>query len=453
MSFPRGFVWGAATSAHQIEGFPQADGGGLSIWDIHERTPGRVYGGHHARTACEHYRRYREDVRIMSEIGLQSYRFSTSWARVVSEGGVNEKGLDFYDRLVDELLSRSIRPLLTLYHWELPYHLFLRGGWLNPEVSNWFGEYVCAVARRLGDRVVDWVTLNEPQCFVGGYANGDHAPGTELGVPYIIHAVHNGVLAHHRAVALLRSECGTPPRVAPAPVAIVSMPGDSLPGSEEAARAAMWRAEPEVTSTRLLYWNNRIWMDALLRGAYPESVLGQFESVLGEASLSGLAGSREESDFLACNIYNGTYLSGDGAGRVEEVEPYPGYPRTGFNWPVTPEALYWGPRFLYERYRLPITISENGLSSKDVVSLEGGVEDPGRIDFMRRYLIELRRAIDEGVDVRSYYYWSLMDNFEWSFGYRERFGLVHVNFQDQTRIVKRSGRWYRGVIETNGAEL
>lgn len=450
MSFHQDFVWGAAAAAYQIEGAAREEGKGLSVWDMCVKIPGFVKDGHTGDLACDHYHRYKEDVQLMKEIGLQAYRLSISWPRVLPEGTgrVNEKGLDFYDRLIDELLENGIPPYVTLFHWDYPYELFKRGGWLHPDSSDWFAEYTRVIAERLSDRVKHWFTLNEPQCFLGlGHSIGTHAPGLKLGHAEFLQAVHNSLLAHGKAVQTLRQTSKPPCEIGYAPVGITSFPTTATPANIEAARARTF------SITEPGFWMNTWYMDPVFFGRYPDDGLKVFEPWLPEIKPGDMETIRQPLDFLGLNIYHGSPVQAGPDGQPEVLGNPDGHPQTLIRWTVTPESLYWGPKFFHERYGLPIMITENGMSNIDWVSLDGKVHDPQRIDFLHRYLREYRQAAADGVPLKGYFCWSFIDNFEWAEGYNERFGLVYTDYASQKRTIKDSGFWYRSVIESNGANL
>ena len=452
MGFSENFVWGAATSAYQIEGAVKEDGKGEHIWDVYVKEPGHIYGGHNGNSACDHYHRFREDVSIMKEIGIMAYRFSIDWSRVLPEGfgSVNESGIAFYDSLIDELLKNGIEPYITLHHWELPYEIYKRGGWMNPQIVKWFGEYARLIAGRFSDRVTHFFTLNEPQCFVGlGYLTGDHAPGIKAPLRDTFEMAHNALKAHGRAVQMLRQYGKQRLTVGYAPTCGMCYPETEKAEDIEAARQALFAMNQDDRSWT---WNVSWWSDPVLLGNYPEEGLKRYEPYLPRITDEDMKLIAEPIDVYGQNIYNGRCIRMGRDGRPEEVKRCEGFPKTAVLWPVTPEALYWGPRFLYERYRKPIYITENGMSCHDVVSIDGKVHDPNRTDFLARYLKELKRAAGE-IDLRGYFHWSLMDNFEWEKGYSERFGLVYVDYQTQKRMKKDSAYWYQDVIRSNGAKL
>lgn len=449
MGFAKDFVWGAATSSYQIEGTGRDSGKGQNIWDVFTKEPGRVYEGHTGDIACDHYHRFREDVAYMKELGLKGYRFSIDWSRVLPEGTgkVNEKGIDFYNALIDELLEQGIEPYITLYHWELPYEIYKRGGWMNPEIVEWFGQYARLVAERFSDRVKYFFTLNEPQCFVGlGFLQGCHAPGVKAPLRDTFEMAHNALKAHGRAVQMLRAYGKQNVQIGYAPTSGMCYPEKETPKDIEAARKALFALPDDLSNWT---WNVSWWSDPVILGKYPEEGMKKYEKYLPVITDEDMKLISQPIDFYGQNIYNGRCIRMGTDGRPEEVRRPAGFPKTATNWPVTPEALYWGPKFLYERYRKPIYITENGMAWHDTVSQDGKVHDPNRIDFLARYLKNLKRAAEE-IDIRGYFQWSLMDNFEWDKGYAERFGIIYVDFETQERIWKDSAYWYRDLIRRNG---
>ena len=449
MVFAKDFVWGAATSSYQIEGTGRDSGKGQNIWDVFTKEPGRVYEGHTGDIACDHYHRFREDVAYMKELGLKGYRFSIDWSRVLPEGTgkVNEKGIDFYNALIDELLEQGIEPYITLYHWELPYEIYKRGGWMNPEIVEWFGQYARLVAERFSDRVKYFFTLNEPQCFVGlGFLQGCHAPGVKAPLRDTFEMAHNALKAHGRAVQMLRAYGKQNVQIGYAPTSGMCYPEKETPKDIEAARKALFALPDDLSNWT---WNVSWWSDPVILGKYPEEGMKKYEKYLPVITDKDMKLISQPIDFYGQNLYNGRCIRMGTDGRPEEVRRPAGFPKTATNWPVTPEALYWGPKFLYERYRKPIYITENGMACHDTVSQDGKVHDPNRIDFLARYLKNLKRAAEE-IDIRGYFQWSLMDNFEWDKGYAERFGIIYVDFETQERIWKDSAYWYRDLIRRNG---
>lgn len=448
--FPDHFTWGAAAASYQIEGAVNADGRGESVWDMHCRKRDAIWRGQSGAEACDHYHRYREDVGLMADIGLQGYRLSLAWPRILPEGigKVNAKGLAFYDRLVDALLEKKIQPYITLFHWDFPLSLFYRGGWLNRDSAEWFGEYTQVVAERLSDRVTHWITLNEPQMFIAlGHVNGAHAPGIRLADKEVLTINHNVMRAHGRAVQVLRAAGKQPLKIGCAPVGFIRVPETESKADIEAARSDMFA----VNNTG--HFNNTWYVDPILTGNYPEDGWALFGKDVPEVKAGDMELMHQPIDFYGVNIYGGSVVKAGPDGKAVEVAEYDGFPKTAFDWWVRPEALRWGPRFLYERYSLPVVITENGLSNVDWVDLDGNVRDPQRIDYTRRYLRELRKAIDDGAKIDGYFHWSVMDNFEWAEGYKQRFGLIHVDYPTGKRTLKESAHWYREVIQSNGANL
>ncbi|MET0386592.1 MAG: GH1 family beta-glucosidase [Polyangiales bacterium] len=447
--FPEDFVWGAATAAYQVEGAAHEDGRQDSTWDVFCRRPGAVFEGHSGEVACDHYHRYREDVALMRDLGLQSYRFSVSWSRVLPEGRgtPNPKGLAFYDRLVDELLAAGIRPFCTLFHWDLPQALQRAGGFVNREIAGWFADYAALLGRQLGDRVKWWITQNEPQCYIGmGLASGVHAPGLRLDFSDQLVAAHNSMRAHGTAVSALRAS------VSGSYIGYVLATQLCRPATNSAADLHAARAATFAVSDRS-HWNNAWWTDPVVLGRYPEDGVALFGADMPRFPSSDWDDLTQPFDFLGLNVYRAeTYQAGDG-GPVHLPVP-PGYPRSGVDWqPMTPDAMYYGPRFFHERYKLEQWITENGLATRDQLFLDGKVHDPQRIDYLHRTLLELRRAMRDGAPVKGYLAWSLLDNFEWHDGYKQRFGLVYVDYQTQRRVPKDSFDWYKRVIASRGESL
>jgi beta-glucosidase len=448
--FPAGFTWGVAAASYQVEGAAAEDGRGESVWDMLCRKPGAVWNGHTGDIACDHYHRYREDVAIMKAMGVNAYRLSVAWPRVLpgGTGAVNAKGLAFYDRLVDELLAAGVTPWITMFHWDFPLALYKRGGWLNRDSADWFADYATVVVRRLGDRVRDWMTHNEPQCTIGlGHQTGVHAPGDKLATAEWLLAGHNLLRSHGKCAQAIRAASPGHCRIGYAPVGHGAMPASASAADVKAARE--WTFAVKQADS----WNASWWMDPVVFGKYPADGLKLFGANAPAACCDDMETIRQPLDFVGMNIYHCRTVKAGKDGCPVEAPRAPGYPINTFTWPVAPSSLYWLPKFWQERYGLPIVITENGMCNTDWVSLDGKVHDPQRIDFLRRYLMELRRAAADGVDVRGYFQWSIMDNFEWAEGYKQRFGLVHVDYQTQKRTPKDSAWWYRDVIASNGASL
>ncbi|HEX6685437.1 MAG TPA: GH1 family beta-glucosidase [Candidatus Limnocylindrales bacterium] len=446
--FPQGFRWGVATAAYQIEGAAQDDGRGPSIWDTYARTPGKVHDGHTGDVACDHYHRYREDVALMRDLGVGTYRFSVSWPRVRPDGTgpVNPRGIDFYDRLVDCLLEAGIAPMLTLYHWDLPQALEDLGGWANRDTAYHFAEYSAAMFRRLGDRVPTWTTLNEPWCssFLG-YASGAHAPGrTDPALAF--RAAHHLMLGHGLAARELRTLGAQEISV----TTIVSHVSPRDPQDRHDVAAA----------TLVDGLHNRIFLDPLLLGRYPADML---EHAARFTSLDHIEAGDEELigapiDFLGVNYYQPTLV---GAQVATPASPeFPGtegvaflpqdVPTTGMGWPIDADGLRKMLVRIGDEYPgTPIIITENGAAFPDTVQT-GKVNDGKRIAYLADHLRAVHGALRAGVDMRGYVAWSLMDNFEWAYGYDKRFGLVHVDYATQRRLPKDSALWFRQVVADNG---
>jgi len=448
MGFSKDFIWGAATASYQVEGAAYADGKGLSVWDMCSKKPGFVKDGDTGDVACDHYHRYVDDVGLMKQIGLQAYRFSISWPRVLPDGvgKVNQKGLEFYDKLTDELLKNGITPYVTLFHWDYPYELYKKGGWLNAESSDWFAEYTKVVVDKLSDRVKHWMTLNEPQCYcLLGHMQGEHAPGLKLDKPDVFTVIHNSLLAHGKAASVIRTRSKQPCEIGYAPVGATMIPDTHSKEDVDFARKFMFSCHEQSL------WANSWWMDPVFLGEFPADGLKAYEKWLPKIGQDDLKIIHQPMDFFGCNIYQGMRISSKSSNPAEMfVKKEVGYPQTTMKWPVTPEALYWGPKFFYERYQKPILITENGMANPDWVSVDKQVHDPQRIDYLYRYIREFKKAKMDGVDTKGYFAWTFFDNFEWAFGYNERFGIVHVDFNTLERTIKDSGFWYKDVIESNG---
>ncbi|MET8123077.1 GH1 family beta-glucosidase [Micromonospora sp. NPDC005189] len=432
--FPTGFRWGVSTSAHQIEGATTAGGRGPSIWDTFAHSPGRISDGSSGEVACDHYHRHTEDVALLARLGVSGYRLSIAWPRVqpTGTGPANAAGLDFYDRLVDELLAAGVDPVATLYHWDLPQPLEDAGGWLNRDTAARFAEYAETTAARLGDRVRLWITLNEPFIHMSlGYGMGVHAPGRML-LFDAFPVAHHQLLGHGLAVAALRTRTASPVAIANnySPVRVL--------GDRDADRAAGAAYEA---------LHNRLFTDPLLGRGYPE-LPGFDPSVIHPGDLDTIAAP---IDVLGVNYYNptGVRAAEEGSPLPFDLVPLDGYPRTAFDWPVAPDGLHELLGWLRDTYGTalpPIEITESGCAYDDVPDADGQVADPERIAYLDGHLRAVRAAIDDGVDVRGYFVWSLLDNWEWAEGFTKRFGLVHVDYATQARTPKSSYTWLRDVI-------
>jgi len=438
--FPKGFIWGAATASYQIEGAWDEDGKGESIWDRFCHTPGKVDNGDTGDVACDHYHRWRDDLTLMKELELKAYRFSVSWPRVLpaGRGKINQAGIDFYSQLVDALLLAGIEPYLTLYHWDLPQSLQDEGGWPARMVVDAFGEYADIVSRALGDRVKNWITLNEPwvSAFVG-YRDGRHAPGhTDLGEA--IAASHHLLLAHGQAVPIIRNNCPD------AKVGIVLNFSPQVPAS------------PSIADRDEANWMdgsiNRWFLDPLVGRGYPQDMVNSFGNSMEFVQPGDLKIISMPVDFMGVNYYTRNIAR---AGNVSETDNarrtiFRSDEITEMGWEVYPEGLYNILGRLHFDYAFPaIYITENGAAFHDEVGPDGRVDDPARLSYIKRHLEMVNKAIHIGVPVKGYFVWSLLDNFEWSFGNSKRFGIVYVDYQTKLRIPKSSAKWYRQVACEN----
>ena len=446
------FVWGVAASAYQIEGKEPGDGAGRMIWDAFIEE-GRIADGKNAEITCDHMHRYPEDFKLMRLLGIKAYRFSVNWSRIMPEGTgrVNEKAITLYRNMILSMKENGVTPYLTMYHWEFPQALQDRGGWLNEESIQWFGEYAKVVAENFSDICEYFITLNEPECFVGlGHLSGVHAPGKKMEYKETFQIAHNALRAHGQAVINLRKYAKQPIKVGYAPTCSMAYPESNKPEDIEAARKVLFSFYNPISNWT---WNVAWFNDPVFLGKYPEVGLEQFKEYLPEITEEDMKLISQPLDFMGQNIYNGYIIRAGEDGEPEFVPLPEGLPKTAAGWPVNPECLYWGIKFIYERYKLPIYITENGMSCHDIVSRDGQVHDPNRITFLDRYLSALQCASDEGVDIRGYFLWTFLDNFEWEKGFSERFGIVHVDFATQKRTAKDSAFWYQKVIESNGKTL
>jgi beta-glucosidase len=444
--FPEGFLWGAATSAYQIEGSPLADGAGAGIWHLFSHAPGRTANGDTGDVACDHYRRFPEDIALMRRLGLRAYRFSLAWGRILPQGRgrVNQAGLDFYSRLIDSLLEAGIKPCVTLYHWDLPAALDELGGWLNPGIAGWFAEYASVAFRTWSDRVDFWMTLNEPWVVAdAGYLHGVHAPG-HRSLREAPLAAHNLLCAHGDAVGVFREGYARGGRI-------------GLVVNLEPKEAATQSPGDLAAAERAHQYMNRQYLDPIFLGRYPEAMAEIFGQAWPEFPPADFERIRRPVDFLGVNYYTRGIMRHD-----ESVRPlcasYVRRPEalyTDLGWEVHPESLTRILRWVKDTYgEIPIYVTENGAAFPDPPAAAAEpVSDPFRVEYYRGHLRAARAAIAQGVDLRGYFAWSLLDNFEWSAGYSKRFGLVHVHYPTQTRTVKASGILYRDIIASNGGSL
>ncbi|MEV4624772.1 GH1 family beta-glucosidase [Micromonospora sp. NPDC049523] len=454
LRFPVDFWWGAATAAYQIEGAVTEAGRTPSIWDVFAAAPGRIEDGATGETATDHFHRYREDVALMAELGLSAYRFSIAWPRIRPSGGrgVNAAGLDFYDRLVDALLAAGITPVATLYHWDLPQELEQAGGWTNRDTAGHFADYTATVAGRLGDRVRLWNTLNEPWCSAFlGYGSGGHAPG-RTSHREALTATHHLLLAHGLATRALRA-AATTGQVGIALNAGRVRPVSNAPADLDAAR-------------RIDGLLNRIFFDPLLRGAYPADVQADTAGLTDWSFVrdGDLAVISTPIDALGVNYYQPDLVGAAPVGQTDPGTPYPTAqdiafhptpgPVTDMGWSIDPTGLREVLLGIRRDYGdIPMYVTENGAAYADRVTPDGRVRDPERIDYLRAHLAAAHEAMSAGVDLRGYFVWSLLDNFEWGYGYSKRFGLIHVDYATQARTWKDSAHWYRDVIAAGGVEI
>jgi len=441
--FPPDFLWGTATAAYQIEGSPLADGAGPSIWHRFSHTPGLVLNGDTGDVACDHYHRYEADIALMRELGVNAYRFSISWSRIFPDGKgrVNEKGLDFYRRLVDGLRAAGIQPLITLFHWDLPAALDDRGGWLNRNVARWFADYATTMFRALDDRQPMWATLNEPWVVTdGGYLHGPLAPGHRNWFETPI-AAHNLLRAHGAAVAAYRG-------VGKGKIGIVVNLEPKYPASESKEdREAVVRADAYM---------NRQYLDPIFKGSYPKELPALYGEAWPSFPDSDFDDIRQPIDFVGVNYYTRGLTRHDDNKMIERADrvrnPRAAYTET--SWEVFPQGLTDILLWVRERYgKVPLYVTENGAAFYDPPTAEGTVEDPLRVDYLRKHIRAAQEAMQRGVDLRGYFVWSLLDNFEWALGYSKRFGIIHVDFQTQKRTLKRSAHFYKDVVRTRGGAL
>ncbi|EGF91780.1 beta-galactosidase [Asticcacaulis biprosthecium C19] len=442
--FPEGFLWGCATAAYQIEGAPKADGKGPSIWDRFAHTPGHLPEGETGDVACDHYHRFRDDIALMKQLGMQAYRFSLSWARILplGTGAVNPAGLAFYSDLIDELLAHGIEPMVTLFHWDLPAALDDRGGWLNRDSAQWFADYARVAFEAFDGRVKKWVTLNEPWVVSdGGYLRGTIAPGHKNRFEAPI-ASHNLMRAHGAAVKLYRE---------------IGRHEIGLVVNIEPKYAASNSNADVAASRRAAAYMNEQYLDPALLGSYPPELREVFNGAWPEWDCSDFELIRQPVDFLGVNYYTRSVTRHDDSAWFLKAAPVrqPLATYTETNWEVYPQGLTDTLLWVRQRYGdIPLYITENGAAFFDPpVAEDGRVRDPLRTDYLRKHLLAVREAIAAGVDIRGYLVWSFMDNLEWTLGYAKRFGIVHVNFASQERTPKDSAHWYAKVIASHGESL
>ncbi|NNM66702.1 MAG: beta-glucosidase [Spirochaetales bacterium] len=437
-SFPQEFIFGTATAAFQVEGATHQDGRGDSIWDTQTRLPGVIKNGDTADFACDQYHRYEEDVALMKDLGVSAYRFSLSWPRLQPEGrgAVNPQGIDYYNRLIDALLKAGITPWVTLFHWDLPQSLQdSEGGWLSPHIADHFGDYAGLVAHAFSDRVKNFFTVNEFYCFTDkGYVQGDFPPRLKL-PPHQAFAVrHHALVAHGRAVQALRASARGPIRVGFAENSQIMVPVIETPENVEAAKLAFRES-------------NGAFITPILEGAYPERYLQTFGNEVPAFNPEDFKIIAEPLDFIGLNMYTPVYVQAEGKTGYKITHPTAHHPRMHVDWlKVDPSIAYWGPRIAWELWEKDIYITENGCSGTDVPDETGAIVDTDRVFYLRHHLREVSRCISDGIPLKGYFLWSLLDNFEWNHGYSERFGIVYVDFSTQKRSKKLSYSFYKGTI-------
>jgi beta-galactosidase len=456
--FDKNFLWGTASSSYQIEGAFTEDGKGLSIWDTFSNKPGNIAHDENGNKACDHYHRYREDIALMKNLGIQAYRFSISWSRIFPDGIVkdsdgniryNKAGLDFYDKIVNLCLENNIKPFITIYHWDLPQALEDKGGWLNRETAFIFADYAEFICEHFSDRVTNIATINEPQIISGlGYMLGLHAPGKKLDAVSVLSVIHHLALAHGLAVTKMRAVAKQPVKTGFSSTGDLCYPSKECDEDIDAARAECFN----IVKGNMTF-NHTIFCDMTCLGRYPDIAGTELHLEPGLEKIEhyeelpfvkdgDIELIHQPIDYLGINVYNGHEINAAG-----HINKKPGSPRTALGWPVTPGVMNYGIRYLYERYNLPIYIFEDGLACNDIISLDGKVHDSNRIDFLTRYLTELEKAYKAGVPILGYFHWSFTDNFEWHSGYDPRFGLIYVDYETQQRIPKDSAYWYSDLIK------
>ena len=442
--FDSDFVFGVSTASYQIEGSIDKDGKCASIWDTFTKKNGTILDNSDGSVVCNSYLKYKDDVRILKRLGVKSYRFSIAWTRVINEHNeINQKGLNYYIKLCKELLKNNIEPLVTLYHWDMPQWLEDIGGFLNDDISDYFAHYTDIVTKALNGLVNNYITINEPQCIMQlGHRLCVHAPGVKYNDMEMLHAIHNLLKCHGKAVKVIRENVKDS-KIGIAPCSRPMIPSDrnnSLLEKKCYEKYFELKRDFEYPNTVSIY------SDPIFLGDYPASYYEEFKDILPNITKEDLELISQPLDYIYQNFYSGNYYSLDKNNNLIKNEFYYGYPEGNIDWlQVVPETLYYGPKYLYERYKKPIIISENGFCNNDTISLDGHIHDPERIDYIRRYLIELEK-VSKLVPIKGYYYWSLFDNFEWNSGLKKRFGLVFIDYRDGRRITKDSFKEYKKII-------
>ncbi len=439
IKFPDNFLWGAATASYQVEGYPLENGAGMSTWHTFSHTPGNTVNGDTGDIACDHYHKYSEDITLMKSLGLKAYRFSIAWPRIFPSGTgkVNLKGIDFYDKLIDELLDANIIPFVTLYHWDLPQALQDRGGWANKEIVGWYADYVDFIFQKLGDRVKNWITLNEPWIVsFYGHFYGTDAPGMK-NVYTAFTTFHNQLKAHSKAVEIFRQE---------------NMDGKiGVSLSNNYYKPATTNEEDILATQRMhAFANYSLFLDPVFFGRYPKILQNVIETYLPRDYEKDLDEIKREIDFVGINYYRGHSVKYDKSQFLDAKLMKIGLKETGIGWEIFPRGLYEILNGVQKEYKpKELYVTENGSAFEDKV-INDHVHDDERIEFLRDHLIEANNSIKEGVNLKGYFVWSLMDNFEWAYGYSKRFGIIYVDYKTQKRIVKDSGIYYSKIIKNGG---
>jgi len=441
-SFPSGFLWGSATASYQVEGAVHEDGRGTSIWDTFSHTPGKVYQGDTGDVADDFYHRYKDDIALMKALGLKTFRFSIAWPRVfpMGTGAPNPKGLDFYKRMVEELRANGIEPYCTLYHWDLPQALEVKGGWQNRDTATAFAEYCGYTVKNLGSLVTNYMTMNEMRSFVElGYKTGMHAPGLQLDPAKLAQLNHYVVLGHGLAVQAIRAAGSAKTRV-------------GIPDNATATTPVIETAENIKAAGTALREENAMFLTVLMEGKYTDAYLARLGAAAPKFTSEELKIISSPLDYLGLNLYTPTYVRAASNALGYELVPNPkSYPHMASPWlTIGPEALYWLPKLVHQVWNVKeMYITENGCSSDDVIASDGHVYDSDRVMYLRNYITQLQRGVSEGVPVKGYFLWSLLDNYEWADGYEKRFGIIYVDFTTQKRTPKLSSEFYRTVIARN----
>ena len=444
MSLDKNFIWGVSCSAYQIEGAENEGGRGESVWDS-KFTKGKILGDMDGKIACDHYHRYKEDVALLKDLGIKNYRFSVSWSRIIPDGtgDINPQGVEFYKNLIDELINAHITPWVTLFHWDLPRKLYEKGGYLNPEMSDWFADYAEKVVEIFGKKVSNYIIMNEPQCIVEeGHFSGTQAPFLQLSRKETFTVAHNLLLCMGKAEKVMRKAAKHKLNIGIAPCFTPIMPTKE----EDKELAFKYNFLPSGD-----FWDGCYFTDALIKGEFTDDYKEWFKKYDYNPSVEDMKIIKSDLDFFCANFYRGFYIEKTANG-IKRKPALPTDDFTATNWAVTPEAVDYLIEYYYNKYKMPIIISENGVALSEWKTLDGDIPDDMRIDYMKRH-IERVKKMAEKYPVKGYFYWSFTDNFEWAFGYSKRFGLVYVDYKTLERIPKKSAYWYKKVTETNGEDL